>query len=67
MINRIRSLSSATQRNKISEQPNSTPNDVFVNQDISKDSKRSSVIKPTTFLQEQYNVPVQNKFSHFLN
>ena len=63
MINRNRSLSPATQRNNDSEQ---ATNDVFVNPDT-KHPKRDSVIKPRTFLQEQYNVPVQNMFSYFLN
>lgn len=57
MINRIRSLSSAT----------NNPNDVIVKPDLMKHTARPSVIKPRTSLQEHYNVPVQNKFSHLLN
>lgn len=66
MINRIRSFSSVTQKNK-SEQANNVVDDVFMNPDMMKHSMRASVIKPRTCLQEHYNVPVQNMYSQLLN
>ena len=70
MVDRIRTLSSATQRNRKADHTKCDNDEVFTQAD-NKPNDRPSVIrsnpKSHSNLQEHYSVPVKNQFSHFLN
>ena len=67
MLDRIRSLSTNEQNQKKSEKASHVNDEVFLSTASMKQSPKVSVIKPTSYLQQHYNVPVHNMFTNLLN